>query len=86
MIFYLVFGTSRHFSAGAEAVACLLTASAINKYHDVLFSEVSNVNNETIMNNTNYLSHNIEEARGIIAMALAILVGLIQVITKHIFK
>ena len=85
MIFYLIFGTSRHFSAGTEAIACLLTASAINKYQDVLFPEVSNVN-ETIMNNTNYLSHNIEEARGIIAMALAILVGLIQVITKHIFK
>ena len=80
MVFYLIFGTSRHFSAGAEAVACLLTASAINKYHDVLFSEVSSVN-ETLMNNTNYLSHNIEEARGIIAMAITILVGLIQVKT-----
>ena len=81
MIFYLIFGTSRHFSAGAEAVACLLTASAINKYHDVLFSEVSNVNETIMNNNTNYLSNNIEEARSIIAMAITILVGLIQVKT-----
>jgi len=81
MVFYLIFGTSKHFSAGTEAIACLLTASAINKYHGILFPEVSNVN-ETIMNNTNYLSNNIEEAKSIIAMALAILVGIIQVITK----
>ncbi len=80
MVFYLIFGTSKHFSAGTEAIACLLTASAINKYHGILFPEVSSVN-ETIMNNTNYLSHNIEEAKSIIAMALAILVGIIQVIT-----
>jgi len=83
MMFYLIFGTSRHFSAGTEAIACLLTASAINKYQDVLFPSVSSLN-ETIMNNTNYLSNNIEEARSIIAMAITILVGLIQVIANYI--
>ena len=85
MIFYLIFGTSRHFSAGTEAIACLLTASAINKYQDLLFPGVSSSLNATIMNNTNYLSNNIEEARSIIAMAITILVGLIQVITNYIY-
>ena len=84
MIFYLIFGTSKHFSAGTEAIACLLTASAINKYQDVLFPGVSSSLNATIMNNTNYLSNNIEEARSIIAMAITILVGPIQVITNYI--
>ena len=81
MMFYTIFGTSRHFSAGTEAIACLLTASAINKYHGILFPEVSNVNETIMVNNTNYLSNNIEEARSIIAMAITILVGLIQVKT-----
>jgi MFS superfamily sulfate permease-like transporter len=76
MMFYTIFGTSRHFSAGTEAIACLLTASAINEYHDVLFPDEHT--NQSI-NETSYLSNDPAEAKALIAMAITLLVGLIQV-------
>jgi MFS superfamily sulfate permease-like transporter len=78
MMFYTIFGTSRHFSAGTEAIASILTASAINKYQGVLYPASALSPNATL-NGTQFLSTNISEARAIIAMAITLLVGLIQV-------
>jgi len=78
MLFYTIFGTSKHFSAGTEAIACLLTASAINNYENVYFSD--DIQTNLSLNETGYLSNDPAEAKAIIAMAITILVGIIQIL------
>ena len=78
MMFYTIFGTSRHFSAGTEAIASILTATAINKYQGILYPASTPAANATL-DGTGFLSLNIAEARAIIAMAITLMVGIIQV-------
>jgi MFS superfamily sulfate permease-like transporter len=86
MLVYFFFGTCAHLSIGTYGVVALMVQSTLERYDGKLFSSemVNETNNDTLPINSGFLSNDPDEARVMIASALAIYVGIIHVtLVKH---
>jgi solute carrier family 26 protein len=85
VIAYLILGTSKHLSMGTHGVIALMVGNAIKQYDGILYansnsSQLINITTTTATTTSTFLSNDPNEAKIMIAMTLALLVGCMQLI------
>ncbi|XP_041365825.1 sulfate transporter-like isoform X2 [Gigantopelta aegis] len=78
IVFYAIFGTSRHVSFGTNAVLALLTATIVEREKDLKYGDVDISSNTSVVDPT--LQNEILEYKVGIAMAAAFMAGIILLV------